>query len=133
MEIIGKLHVKYDAQQVTESFTKRDFVLMIADNPQYPQYVVFQLTQEKCGFLDSFAPGSDVKVFFNLRGREWKSPQGEIKYFNTLEAWSIMPVGIKTQQPIHANENFGTELGRDSNGKAISVQIVSNDSDDLPF
>ena len=130
MEIIGKLHQKYDAQQVTASFTKRDFVLMITENPQYPQYMVFQLTQEKCGILDSFVPGNDVKVAFNLRGREWKSPQGEIKYFNTLEAWSIMPVGIKTQQPIHANENFGTELGQDFSGKIDSIQI---DSNDLPF
>ena len=30
-----------------------------------------------------------VEVSFNLRGREWTSPTGDVKYFNTLEAWRI--------------------------------------------
>ncbi|MFN0204670.1 MAG: DUF3127 domain-containing protein [Bacteroidia bacterium] len=130
MEIVGKLHVKYDAQQVTASFTKREFVLMIADNPQYPQYVVFQLTQEKCGFLDSFVPGSDVKVFFNLRGREWKSPQGEIKYFNTLEAWSIMPAVAAGSTT--ANNAAPTVPQVDVPKSGVDVTQL-DDSDDLPF
>jgi hypothetical protein len=24
-----------------------------------------------------------------LRGREWKSPQGDIRYFNSLDVWTI--------------------------------------------
>ena len=30
-----------------------------------------------------------VNVEFSVRGREWKSPSGEIKYFNSLDAWTI--------------------------------------------
>ena len=46
--------------------------------------------------LDSVQPGENITVHFNLRGREWTSPQGEIKYFNTLEAWKIDKAGAST-------------------------------------
>ena len=39
--------------------------------------------------LDNFKEGDQVEVFFNLRGREWTNPQGEVKVFNTLDAWKI--------------------------------------------
>ena len=88
MDITGILKVKGEAQQVSEKFKKRDFVL--TDNSsQYPQHISFQLTQDKTNLIDNYAVGSEIKVHFNLRGREWTSPQGEIKYFNTLEAWRI--------------------------------------------
>lgn len=83
----GALIVLKDAEKISEKFTKREFV--IEDSSQYPQKVSFQLTQDKCDLLDVFKLGDSVKVNFNLRGRDWKSPQGEIRYFNTLEAWKI--------------------------------------------
>lgn len=88
MDITGILKVKTDEQQVSEKFKKREFVL--SDNSsQYPQHISFQLTQDKCGLLDQYNVGDELKVHFNLRGREWTSPKGEIKYFNSLEAWRI--------------------------------------------
>jgi hypothetical protein len=39
--------------------------------------------------LDAFKVGNQLEVSFNLRGREWTSPAGEVKYFNTLEAWRL--------------------------------------------
>lgn len=83
----GTLIVLKDAEAISAKFTKREFV--IEDSSQYPQKVSFQLTQDKCDLLDVFKLGDSVKVNFNLRGRDWTSPQGEIKYFNTLEAWKI--------------------------------------------
>lgn len=87
--ITGTLKVKNAEQQVSEKFRKREFV--ITDNSsQYPQHISFQLTQDKCSLIDNCKVGDEIKVFFNLRGREWKSPKdGEIKYFNSLEAWKI--------------------------------------------
>ncbi len=91
--ITGTLKVKSAEQQVSEKFRKREFV--ITDNSsQYPQHISFQLTQDKCSLIDSCKVGEDIKVFFNLRGREWKSPKdGELKYFNSLEAWKIEKAG----------------------------------------
>ena len=36
-----------------------------------------------------FEVGDAVTVSINLRGRAWDNPQGETKYFNTVEAWRI--------------------------------------------
>jgi len=88
-EINGKIHVISDTQQVTERFRKREFVLELAENPRYPQYVQFQLTGDRCENLEGFSVGEDVNVEFSLRGREWKSPQGEMRYFNSLDVWEL--------------------------------------------
>ncbi len=37
IEIIGKLHTIFETKQVSERFTKREFVLELMDNPKYPQ------------------------------------------------------------------------------------------------
>jgi hypothetical protein len=92
IEISGKLHAIFDTKQVTERFQKREFVLELTDNPKYPQVVLFQLTGDRCEQLDRCRVGEDVRVEFSLRGREWKSPQGEVRYFNSLDVWSIEPV-----------------------------------------
>ena len=39
IETTGKLHIIFDTKQVSERFTKREFVVEIADNPKYPQLV----------------------------------------------------------------------------------------------
>eukprot|EP01041_Mallomonas_annulata_P030605 gene30605-52780_t len=54
---------------------------------------MFQLTQDKCSLADGVNTNDQIEVSFNLRGREWTSPQGEVKYFNTLEAWRIDKMG----------------------------------------
>lgn len=81
-------------QQVSDKFKKQEFVLEDKTS-QYPQKVSFQLTQDKCSLLKNFKKGDEIKVLFNLRGREWSNPNGgEVKYFNTLEAWKL--VGISS-------------------------------------
>ena len=93
METTGRIHAVMDTQQVTERFRKREFVLELSDNPRYPQFVLFQLTGDRCENLDGFRVGDAVKVEFSLRGREWKSPKGELKYFNSLDVWNIERAG----------------------------------------
>ena len=93
IEASGKLHIIYDTKQITERFQKREFVLELADNPRYPQFVLFQLTGDRVDSLDGFRVGDEVVVDFSLRGREWKSPKGEVKYFNSLDVWTIQAAG----------------------------------------
>jgi len=93
MEVSGKLHVINEAQQVTERFRKREFVLELSENARFPQFVSFQLTGDRCGRIDDFEVGDEVRVEFSLRGREWKSPRGEVKYFNSLDVWNIERTG----------------------------------------
>ena len=89
IEATGKLHTIFETKQVSERFSKREFVLEMSDNPKYPQVVLFQLTGDRCAQLDGLNVGDEVRVEFSLRGREWKSPQGEMKYFNSLDVWKI--------------------------------------------
>lgn len=89
IEVSGKLHTIYETKQVSERFAKREFVLEMADNPKYPQLVLFQLTGDRCAQLDDHQVGDEVRVEFSLRGREWKSPQGDLKYFNSLDVWKL--------------------------------------------
>jgi len=88
-ETSGKLHAVAETKQVTERFRKREFVVELADNPRFPQFVQFELTGERCEHLDGFEVGEQVRVEFSLRGREWKSPKGEIRYFNSPDAWTV--------------------------------------------
>lgn len=121
MVIEGKLHAKFDVHQISESFKKRDFVVEFVDNPLYPQYVTFQLVQDRCGLIEMFVPGDNIEVTFNLRGREWTNPEGEKKYFNTLEAWRI---------------NLATESGAKENApdpNDPSTYAPDGDEDLLPF
>ena len=51
MEASGRIHAIFEAQQVTERFRKREFVLELGDNPRYPQFVIFQLTGDVLSWL----------------------------------------------------------------------------------
>lgn len=93
----GVIKVVKETVQVTEKFSKREFVITTKDD--YPQDVSFQLAQDKCSILDGYTEGQEVEVSFNLRGREWTSPQGEVKYFNTLDAWKLESIGGEVTQP----------------------------------
>lgn len=120
MDITGILKVKTEAQQVSDKFRKREFVL--TDNSsQYPQHISFQLTQDKCSLLDQYNVGDELKVHFNLRGREWTSPKGEIKYFNTLEAWRI------------EGGNSGASNNSAAATSDVSTFSAATQEDDLPF
>ncbi len=122
MEVTGILKVKSDTQVVSDRFKKRDFVLTLEVSTPYPQHVTFQLVQDKVSALDTYQVGEEIKVQFNLKGREWTSPQGEVKYFNTLDAWRIEKTGNVQQQNIPSAESQSTPVFT-SNSK----------EDDLPF
>ena len=92
-EVSGRIHAMWDTKQVSSRFSKREFVLELADNPKYPQFVLFQLTGNRTDNLDGFEVGDEVRVEFSLRGREWTSPSGEVKYFNSLDVWSVERAG----------------------------------------
>ena len=97
LQATGRIHTLFEAKQVTERFRKRDFVIELADNPRYPQFVQFQLTGDRCESLDGYEQGDEVRIEFSLRGREWKSPQGEIRYFNSLDVWTLEKLGGSSQ------------------------------------
>jgi hypothetical protein len=132
MEVVGTLKAKFDTQKVSDRFQKREFVLTTEASTPYPQHVSFQVTQDKCNILDQFNDGEEIKVHFNLRGREWNGPQG-IKYFNTLEAWRIEKVsGGNTSAPSSQNSNQASNNTINTSSAPVFTGNVG-DNDDLPF
>ena len=117
-KMTGTLEVIKDAEKVSDKFTKREFVLNDMEE-KYPQSIPFQLTQDKCDYLDKFQEGQEVEVSFNMRGRKWTSPQGEDKYFGTNEAWRMELVS-GNDKPVQKEEPAKNEAATEGD-------------DDLPF
>lgn len=82
-EVEGKLYKKFPAENKTGTFQAREFILEI-ESGNYPQFIKFQLVQDKCSLLDDYQEGDMMKVYFDLRGREWNE-----KFFTNLNAWRL--------------------------------------------
>ena len=86
MEVTGKIK-KIDETKTfgNNGFRKREIV--ITTDEQYPQMILIEFVQDKCDIMNNFKEGEEIKVSINLRGREWINPQGEAKYFNSIQGW----------------------------------------------
>lgn len=97
MELTGAIKVIGETQTFgANGFRKRE--LVIETNEQYPQAILVEFVQDKCDILNSYGVGQVVKIGINIRGREWVNPQGETKYFNSIQGWRIAPEGSAVDQ-----------------------------------
>lgn len=88
MEIIGTI------KQIgeTRTFGEKNFEvrkLLLETKEKYPQKIEIDFQTKNCYILDNYSINDEVKVGFNLRGREWTNKEGETKYFNTIVGWKI--------------------------------------------
>ena len=118
-EIEGKVHKIFETESKTASFQAREFVIIISES-NYPQYIKFQLTQDRCGIMDKYKESDMIKVYFDLRGREWNE-----KYFTNLNAWRIEAVSAEAE-----NAPFPVE---DAAPLGDSIDNMEDDFGDLPF
>ncbi len=124
MEIQGRIKMIGDTQTFgANGFRKREVV--VTTEEQYPQHILVEFVQDKTDLLNNYQVGQQVKININLRGREWVNPQGETKYFNSVQGWRIeaiqqAPVGeMPPVPPADAFEPAG--------------DLNEDDHDDLPF
>ncbi|TXN38039.1 DUF3127 domain-containing protein [Flagellimonas hymeniacidonis] len=125
MEVQGRIKMIDEAKTYgNNGFRKRE--LVITTEEQYPQHILVEFVQDKCDLLNNYSTGQQVKVSINLRGREWVNPQGETKYFNSIQGWRI--------------ENLQTETGTENMPPVPPVEafepaddLNEEDHDDLPF
>jgi len=129
MEIKGTIKKISATVQISERFRKREFVVEYASNPDYPQPLQFEMVQDRCELLDPFQEGQQVEISFDLRGREWTNPQGQVKYFNTLQAWKL--VAEKSSANPAAPKPAKTEIGPIPQEQPGWLE--NETSDDLPF
>ncbi|WP_445381068.1 DUF3127 domain-containing protein [Robiginitalea sp. IMCC43444] len=125
MEIEGTIKLIDETKTYgSKGFRKREVV--ITTDEQYPQHILVEFIQDKTDLLNDFKPGQPVKISINLRGREWTNPQGETKYFNSIQGWRIESLqqqdGSGEMPPVPPMEAF--EPAED---------LKEEDYDDLPF
>lgn len=125
MEIEGTIKLIDETKTYgSNGFRKREVV--VTTDEQYPQHILVEFIQDKTDLLDNFKVGQPVKISINLRGREWTNPQGETKYFNSIQGWRIESVqqqeGSGDMPPVPPMEAF--EPAED---------LKEEDYDDLPF
>ncbi|MEX0275246.1 MAG: DUF3127 domain-containing protein [Flavobacteriaceae bacterium] len=126
MEIQGRIKLIDETKEYgNNGFRKREMVLTTEE--QYPQHIMIEFVQDKTLLLDSYQVGQEVKVSINIRGREWTNPQGETKYFNSIQGWRIEAV-----QPV-AEENSNMPPVPPMDAFEPVDQVSEEDHDDLPF
>lgn len=123
MELKGKLKLIGDIKEFgSNGFTKRDIVIQTDD--QYPQDVLLELHKDKCALVDGLELGANIACSINIRGREWTSPQGEVKYFNTIVCWRIETTPLSKS---------GTPVAPSSEKFEPTPVTSGGEEDDLPF
>ena len=160
LEIVGKLVEKYEAQNVTQTFKTREFVIEMAEEINgntYTNFAKMQLVQNKCDITDRFNKGDQVKVSFNIKGRSYVDKKdGKTKYISNMDAWRVeaysaagappqggqqpqgynnAPQGYNNAPPAYNNQQQGYNqapaYNQNNNGGNFNQGAGTND--DLPF
>lgn len=123
MEVTGKIKYLNLNQKISESYTKSE--VAITTDEAYPQHILVEFGGQKSDLLDNYKVGENVKVSINLRGREWVNPQGETRYFNSIQGWRIERLQSQQAQPHHSNHS--------TNQAPAGQAKPQEDESDLPF
>lgn len=114
MEITGTIKVIGETKTFGDNgFRKRE--LVIETNEQYPQLILIEFIQDKCDILNNYQVGQVVKIGINIRGRDWVNPQGETKYFNSIQGWRIAVEGSAIPQQPQPQIQTADELNPEAN------------------
>jgi hypothetical protein len=125
MEVQGKVKMIGETQTFgSNGFKKREVV--VTTEEQYPQHIMVEFVQDKTDLLNNFNVGQAVKISINLRGREWVNPQGETKYFNSIQGWRIE---VAQQEAAAA----GMPPVPPADAFEPASDFKEEDHDDLPF
>ena len=127
MELQGTVKKVFDTQTFGSGFQKRELVILTQES--YPQPINIEFLSDKIDLLDNVSEGEFVKVGINIRGRSWSSPQGEVKYFNSITGWRIEK--SDGQQPIATSNNVPQGNPKEAFGD--SNPLSDEETDDLPF
>lgn len=123
MELKGTIKQIGNIETFGNNFQKRNFVITTAE--QYPQHILLELHKDRVDIIEPLSVGDRVTVAINIRGREWTSPQGEVKYFNSLVAWNIVKDTATQQSP--------TTYQPPQPKKQSPAEMLEEEDDDLPF
>ena len=132
-EITGKLVVKYNTMQRSETFKTREFVIEKSDDINgrvITNYIKFQAVQDRTAIVDRFQEGENVKVYFNIKGTRWEK-DGKVNYITNLDAWRMESM-VAGAPGADAQPNYGGSQEYNAGGTTSAPAAASN-VDDLPF
>lgn len=142
LEVTGRLFEKFNIQQISATFSKREFVIEIseqaANGMTYTNYASFQLANTQCALIDNFQLGDMITVTFNIRGNKWEK-DGQVRYITNLNAWRVQAANLAGGMPTQpVNQSYGAP--QQNNFAALQQAAAPNfnapsadDGDDLPF
>ncbi|WGH25307.1 MAG: DUF3127 domain-containing protein [Candidatus Shikimatogenerans bostrichidophilus] len=90
MYLIGRIKNILEVQEFKNNFKKKSIILITDE--QYPQNIIIDFIQDKIDLLNYININDKVKVYINIKGREWINRDGSTKYFNSIQAWKIEKV-----------------------------------------
>ena len=113
-----------DEEQKSAKLTVRQVVIQTMAH--YPQFLVLEAVNDKCSLLNGLRVGNIITAYFDIRGKEWKAPEGITKYFMSLSLWKIK-VEKDVKEP-EEEENTEEKLFPTPNKPP-----TTNSTDDLPW
>lgn len=127
MELQGTIKKIGEIQTFASGFQKSELILLTDE--QYPQPISIEFLQDKCDLTAYHKEGSKVKIGINIRGREWTSPQGEVKYFNSIVGWRIE----KMENTATESEPTQAKPSEYKKPEEKPFDLDNDEEDDLPF
>lgn len=131
-ELTGKVKLVQEPQTFSSGFTKREVVVTVEDE-KYPQDINLEFLQDKVSLLDGVSEGQEIKVFFDIRGREYNG-----KYFNNLVGWKIDAKGA-AESASEDEDDFkmpwesGDDSKSEASGEADRPKIPSEPESDKGY
>ena len=104
---------------------------------QYPQFLKLQSNKDKAENVIKYQKVGDmVDVSINLQGRQWTNPEGEVKTFNTIEAWKVFKADLsddKAKKAVGVIDSVFEPLEPSKSSVANNAPVQDEEDDILPF
>jgi len=84
VEIKGTLKVIFTEEKISDKMSKKEIVVTIGADTEYPQDIICEAVNKKIDLLDGYSMGENVVVKCDLRGRESKG-----RYYNKFSIVDI--------------------------------------------
>lgn len=125
-DVKGKILHIAAPENVTDSFRKRELIIEIDGDTQYPNTIKFEAVQAKCddNFFSEARVGDEATISFNLRGNVYDNKaKNKKEVFNSLQFWK----GQLNRTTAAAPQQQAAPV------YAAPVDISQRQDDDLPF
>lgn len=131
-ELTGNLKSVLEIIESSSGFKKQEFIL--TTDEQYPQHIKFELQNDKIDLLKPINIGDEIKITFNIRGKEWINPNGESVYFKNFVVWKLNKFKSGYVQPTYDDKKINSNVKSNQYGIDFDSLPKAEDIwDDLPF